>query len=126
MSFVTIEQDGSISVAARDVVEAKLALRELKFQKKALNVQKKEINEQMRQIRASYTDTVRRRNSKFIGGGFLGKVIRGVQTANRDNNRHNLAVALAPCEQRKQWLEAVAQRIEQSILRVEFYISQNS
>lgn len=63
MNFVTIEQDGSITVAARNVDEARLALQDLKFQKKAVNLQKKEVNEQMRQIRASYTDT----ESHYIG-----------------------------------------------------------
>lgn len=126
MNFIEISQDGSVSIAAKDVGEAKLALKELKFQKKALNTQKKEINEQIRQIRVSYTAHTRHRGSRFIGGGWLGRIVRAGQTVSRDNDRSELANMIAPYEQKKQWLESASIRIDKAVLQVEFYIHENS
>ncbi len=126
MSYVKLLADGKISIAAKSVGEAKIALKELKIKKKELQVQKKEISEQIRCIRASYTDTNLRRGSKMHGGGWLGKVVRAVQTAERDNARHNLASNIAPYEEKKRWIESALISIDKGILVVEDFILQHS
>jgi hypothetical protein len=125
-SFVDISPDGEISVRANSVPEAKLALKELKLKKKELSLLKKQVTEQERQIRAAYTDEVRRRGTKFQGGGGIGKFVRLAQTASRDAARHNLAQQLAPHEQQKRKIEAMKSAIEQLILQVEMFIHNNS
>jgi hypothetical protein len=125
-SLVEISQSGEISVRANSVPQAKLALKELKLKKKELSLLKKQVTEQERQIRATYTDEVRRRGSKFHGGGSIGRFIRLAQTASRDSARANLAQQLAPFEEQKRKIEAMRSAIEQLILQVEAFILNNS
>lgn len=75
-SYVTFTPSGEIIVRANTVAEAKLALKELKLKKKEQSILKKQLMEQERQIRATYTDTVRRRGSKFQSGNTVGKYVR--------------------------------------------------
>lgn len=118
--------DGSISISVKSVGEAKIALKELKLKKKELQVQKKEIAEQIRQIRAAYTDANLRRGSKMRGGGWVGKVVRAWQTAERDSSRQNLASAIAPFEERKQWIENALIKVDKATLLIESFILENS
>lgn len=118
--------DGKISIAVKSVAEAKIALKELKIKKKELQVQKKEISEQIRCIRASYTDTNLRRGSKMRGGGWVGKLVRTWQTAERDSARHNLANNIAPYEEKKRWIESALISIDKGVLVIENFILQHS
>jgi len=125
-SFVTISPDGQITVEARSLQEAKLALKELKLKKKELSLLKRQVTEQERAIRAGYTDAVRRRGSKIQGGGGIGRFIRMMQTASRDSARRNLAEQLAHYEQERRRIESMKSAIDQLILQVESIILRNS
>ncbi len=118
-SFVTITADGDLRVSARSVAEAKIAIKELKLKKKEYALVKREITQRQKQIRAEYTDSVRQRGSKFRGGGSIGRLVRTVQTINRDADRRTLAQELAPLEQQKNGVEAIINAIDQAILQVE-------
>lgn len=126
MSYINLLTDGKIRIAVKSVAEAKIALKELKIKKKELQVQKKEISEQIRCIRASYTDTNLRRGSKMRGGGWVGKVVRTWQTAERDGARQNLANNIAPYEEKKRWIESALISIDKGVLIIEDFISQHS
>jgi len=125
-SFVTIASSDQIRVSAQSVAEAKIAIKELKLKKKEYALAKREISQQQKQIRAEYTDAVRQRGSKFIGGGNIGRIVRTVQTINRDADRRALAQQLAPLEQQKNAIDTVVNAIDQAILQVEMYIVNNS
>lgn len=125
-NFVTITNDGKVSVSFQSIAEAKISIKELKLKKKEYSLVKREISQQQKQIRAEYTDTVRRRGSKVKGGGSLGKFIRTVQTANRDAERSALARQLAPLEQQKNDIDEIINAIDQASLQVEKYILGNS
>lgn len=81
VSYVDVSPNGEIIVTAKTVAEAKLAIKELKLRKKELSLLKRQVAEQERAIRAEYTHNVRHRGSKLQGGGWIGPVIRDVQTA---------------------------------------------
>ncbi len=98
-TYVTISDDGHISARYCNVGEARLALKELRLLKKQLALAKRQVKQQQKATRAEHTDYVRRRGSKFIGGGGIGRFIRTVQTISRDHTRYQLANSLAPLEQ---------------------------
>jgi len=125
-SFVTTTNNGEVCVSARTVAEAKIAIKELKLKKKEYTLMKREISQQQKQIRAEYTDKVRQRGSKFRGGGSIGGLVRTVQTINRDADRRALAQELAPLEQQKCTVNAMINAIDQTILKVEKSIMENS
>jgi hypothetical protein len=126
MTHIKLLTDGKISITVKSVAEAKIALKELKIKKKELQVQKKEISERLRCIRSSYTDTNLRRGSKMRGGGWLGKVVRTWQTAERDNARQSLANNIAPYEEKKRWIESALISVDKGILIIENFILQHS
>ena len=109
--------------ACKSSSEANLRKKELKLQKKELSLRKKEIIQQQKVIRAGYTDHIRRIGSKVRGGGKLGKIVRGVQTLNRDNKRRELARDLKPLEDEKQFIELEIFQIEKAILEIEKYLA---
>lgn len=125
-SFVTITDSGELSVSARSVAEAKIAIKELKLTKKEYALMKREIAQQQKQIRAKYTDKVRQRGSKFRGGGGIGRIVRTIQTVNRDADRRTLAQELMLLENQKNDVEAIINAIDQTILKVERFIVENS
>lgn len=125
-SFVSITDDGELRVSARSVAEAKIAIKELKLKKKEYALVKREISQNQKQIRAEYTEQVRQRGSKFRGGGSIGRIVRTVQTINRDADRRTLAQQLAPLEQQKNVVDAMINAIDQTILQVERFIVENS
>jgi hypothetical protein len=125
-SFVTTTADGELRVSVRTVAEAKIAIKELKLKKKEYALVKREITQRQKQIRAEYTDSVRQRGSKFSGGGSIGRLVRTVQTINRDTDRRTLAQELAPLEEQKNAVEAITNEIDQAILQVEKFIIENS
>jgi hypothetical protein len=108
------------------VAEAKIAIKELKLKKKEYVLVKREISQQQKQIRAEYTDQVRQRGSKFRGGGNMGRLIRTVQTVNRDADRRSLAQKLAPLEEQKNTIDTIINAIDQTILQLERFIVENS
>lgn len=77
---MTIADNSELSVSARSVAEAKIAIKELKLKKKEYALVKREISQQQKQIRAEYTDRVRQRGSKLRGCGSIGGFVRTVQT----------------------------------------------
>ena len=69
---------------------------------------------------------MRQRGSKLRGGGSIGRLVRTVQTVNRDADRRNLAQQLAPLEQQKNTVDGIINAIDQTILQVEKFIIENS
>lgn len=125
MNHTNLLPTGKVSISVKSVAEARLALIELKIQKKDIQIRQKEVLEQLRVIRSEYTDVNLRRGSKLQGGGWLGRIVRLVQTVNRDQHRYDLAVEIAPYEERRQWMEAALISIEKATLVLEKYIAQN-
>ncbi len=123
MNHATLLSSGNVSLTIKSVAEAEIALKELKLQKKALQVQKKEIAEEIRCIRVAHTDVNLRRGSKMQGGGWLGRVVRLWQTAERDTHRYSLATKIAPYEERKQLLEKSLISIDKALLIVQNYVA---
>lgn len=125
-SFVTITANGKLHVSAQSVAEAKIAIKELKLKKKEYNLVKREISQNQKRIRAEYTQMVRQRGSKVMGGGSIGRFVRTVQTIQRDSDRRALAQQLAPLEQQKNAVEVIINAIDQAILQIERYIVEHS
>ena len=119
VSLVTFAANGQVRVDARSAAEAKAAIRELKAKKKELSLSKRAIMQKQREIRAAYTDLVRRRGSKFIGGSSVGRIIRTFQTMNRDAARRQLANELAPLEQQRSRIEAWSMAIDSVIIQLQ-------
>lgn len=125
-TFVKITDDGELHISAKSVVEAKIAIKEMKLKKKEYALVRREISQRQKQIRVEYTDQVRQRGSKFRGGGSIGRLVRTVQTINRDADRRSLAQELAPLEQQKNTVETIINSIDQGILQIEKFIFENS
>jgi hypothetical protein len=125
-SFVMITDDGKLHISVQSLAEAKIAIKELKLKKKEYAFVKREISQQQKIIRAEYTDRVRQRGSKLRGGGTIGRLVRTVQTINRDADRRALAQQLAPLEQQKNAVDGVINTIDQAILKIERYIIEKS
>lgn len=122
--YVTISDHGQISVNYRNAGEAKSALKELGLLRKHLALEKRRLKERQRATRAQYTDDVRRRAPKFIGGGQVGQFIRAAQTISRASARYELANVLAPLEKKAQEIEAAQHALESVTLQVKAYIVQ--
>lgn len=125
-NFVTISDDGRINISVQSLAEAKLAIKALKLKKKEYALVKRELTQQQKIIRAEYTDKVRQQGSKVRGGGSVGRLVRTVQTINRDADRRALAQRLAPLEEQKNAVDAIITAIDQAILQLEKYIVGNS
>lgn len=122
VSYISGEPMSGLTILATNTKEARFALKELRLLKKQTAARKRDINLGQRAIRAQYTHEVRRRGSKFIGGGGVGRFIRVVQTGWRDQVRRDLAAALAPLEASKERIDAQLQAIERAIIQVESYL----
>jgi hypothetical protein len=118
-SYITMTPSGQIAVHARNAAEAKLAIRELRAKKKEISLTKRAIMQEQREIRAAYTNLVRRRGSKFIGGGSVGGIVRAFQTWNRDAARSQLATELAPLEQQRSRIETWIMAIDSVIIQLQ-------
>jgi cobalamin biosynthesis Co2+ chelatase CbiK len=125
-SFVNISNNGDLNVSAKSVAEAKIAIKELKLNKREYALAKREISQQQKLIRAEYTNSVRQKGSKFIGGGGFGRLVRTVQTISRDADRRTLAQELAPLEQHKNAIDCIINAIEQAVLQLEKFIIEKS
>jgi cobalamin biosynthesis Co2+ chelatase CbiK len=124
-SFVNISDNGDLHVSAKSLAEAKIAIKELKLKKREYALVKREISQKQKSIRAEYTNSVRQKGSKFIGGGGFGRLVRTVQTISRDADRRTLAQELAPLEQQKNAIEGIVNAIEQATLQLERFIIEN-
>jgi hypothetical protein len=120
-SYVTFTQDGQIHVDVRNRAQAKMAVRELRTKKKELALAKRAITQELRKIRAGYTHHVRRRGSKLIGGGSVGRIIRAVQTIDRDAVRRQLAHDLAPLEEHRSRIEGAILAIDCLMIQLQHY-----
>ena len=124
--YVTVDRNGCIQVNVQTVAEGRIAIKELRLLKKALAVRKREVTSQQKEIRAGYTDHVRRRRSKVVGGGGIGRFIRVLQTVSRDNTRNNLAKSLEPLEGDKQKIEAASNAVDRAIVQMEEFVLRGS
>lgn len=109
----------TISIEAKSVDEAKLALKQMRIIKAELGIRKRAVAAEQKTIRADYTNYVRSRGSLLRGGGGIGGIIRLLKIKSRDNKRAELAVRLAPLEESKQSLERQILLVEAAILRVQ-------
>ncbi|KAM3097435.1 hypothetical protein ACKFKG_08010 [Phormidesmis sp. 146-35] len=121
-----IADDGRINISAQSPAQAKIAIKALKLKKKEYALVKRELTQQQKVIRAEYTDQVRQQGSKVRGGGSIGRLVRTVQTINRDADRRALAQQLAPLEEQKNGVDGIIMTIDQAILQLEKYIIENS
>ena len=126
MSYVNLLEDGKISIVAKSLGEAKIALKELKIKKKELQVQKKKFLKKYDVFELLTRTLIFGAVLKCAAAGWLGKVVRAAQTAERDNARHNLASNIAPYEEKKRWIESALISIDKGILVVEDFILQHS
>lgn len=125
-SFITMAPNGSISVMATSKDEHRLALGELKQKKKECALLKRQISEQIRLLKTEYAQEVRMRNSKFRGGGTIGRLIRGFQTVERDSRRQELGAELEPLEQQQADAIAMELAIDKMILQIQMHLDINS
>ena len=109
----------TISVDARSLAEARIAIKQLRTLKAELGIKRRLLAAEQKQIRASYTEYVRTRGSVVRGGGGLGGIVRLIQTRSRDNHRAELARQLAPLEEQKALLERQILLAEKTILQVQ-------
>jgi len=119
---VLFDDDGNLCVKYSCATTADSAIKELRLLKRMLVVQKRDATNKAKEIRAGYTDHVRRRGSKLVGGGGFGRFIRAVQTASRDGDRRKLAESLAPIESAKQRIDRTVVEIDAKILEINHYI----
>ncbi len=112
-------REGCFEFNVRSKAECKLAIQAIRVKKTEVQLAKKENMEEQRQVRAAYTDYVRRRGSRYPGGGRLGKFVRLIQTMSRDQQRLALANELAPYENRRREFEALLMACERGICEAE-------
>jgi hypothetical protein len=120
--FVTVDGNGHIDVRVRNAAEGKAAIKELRLLKKALALRKRLVTNQQQAIRAKYSDQVRRRGSKYIGGGLLGRLARIGQTFSRDHARRELANALQPLEAEKQRIQSAMDGVDRKMTEVQAFV----
>lgn len=120
--YITVASNGRISVNANSAAEANAAIKELRILKKSFALQKRAVLDRQKAIRAKYTDQVRRRGSKFRGGGGFGRFIRNMQTISRDSSRSELARQLEPLENEKQRLEHAIAQVDSLITQVQSHL----
>lgn len=114
---------GEYSFRLTSIADAKLAIKQLRAIKKSLQLQKRAVMQQQREIRAAYTEAIRQRGSKFIGGGTIGRVIRAFQTYGRDAARRQLAEELAPLEHQRSVIDSNILQVDAAILQAQVYIA---
>ncbi|HXI18813.1 MAG TPA: hypothetical protein VNM48_20805 [Chloroflexota bacterium] len=124
--LVNFEPDGSINLHAKNVEQAKLALKELKLRKKELAIMKKEAAAEAREIRAAATDKNLRRGPAMRGGGSFGRFLRGMDASGRAGDRQTLAKNLAPHEAQRARIDQMLLAVDKAVIQVETYIVKNS
>lgn len=122
--YVNITRNGNVVVNAQNAAEAVTAIKELRILKTELSLRKRNIHLHQQAIRASYTDTVRRRGSTFRGRGGIAQFIRALQTGSRNGARYNLAKSLRPYENEKQSLEVLLIAVNRRMAELDIYIRQ--
>lgn len=125
MPYAWVEDNGTVRTQFDTVAEAKIAIKELRLEKKDWNVTKKDVAAQIAAIRADYRSEVAQRGSKVQGGGGFGRFLRGMQTASRDNRRAKVDEAIRPLEEHKADLDRVLTNIDSVILQLERYVLEN-
>jgi len=124
MPYAWVEDDGTVRANATTVPEAKIAIKELRLEKKDWTVTKKDIAAQVAAIRADYRSEVAQRGGKVQGGGKFGQFARSMQTISRDNRRAKLDKDIRPLEAHKAALDRVLTNIDAVILQLERHILQ--
>lgn len=114
-----VSRKAQVKPVTYELAEIKQAIKELRAEKKSLALEKRLVMQEQREIRQHYTQTVRNRGSKFIGGGSIGRTIRVFQTVHRDGVRRQLADALAPLERKRTRIEEEMLVIDSQILKLE-------
>lgn len=122
---VLFQPDGSVVLNVHSANDAIIAVKELKVRKKELLLERKYVRQRIRELKADYAQEVRMRNSKFQGGGKLGRIIRMVQTANRDSIRQSFGLQLDPLNDECLNLENRILFIDNAMHQLEVYLSKN-
>lgn len=117
-----IINDSSVQVNAKNPAEAAIALKELKIKKKEYGIIKRNLNAQKREIRSSFNHQTAQRGPKFMGGGGLGRLIRGIQTISRANARAEVSNQIAPLEVQSQEIDSIILAIDSAIVQLEAYL----
>lgn len=114
-NWITVWFNGRIDCRYGDRADINSVIKSLCLAKKQTRTSISQLGTELKRIRSQYTDHVRRRGSKFRGGGSLGRVIRDIQTYSRDQTRHSLAEAIRPMTLRQQHLERLVAAIDQHV-----------
>jgi hypothetical protein len=104
---VQVLENGDIKIQAKNIDEAKVAIKELKLRKKQLALSKKELSNQIAQIRANYRLESAKRGSMMRGGGGLGKFVRGMEQINRNAARIQKEKSIDPLEKQKAHMDNI-------------------
>lgn len=116
--------------AGMDVAEivraAKLAIKDLKLQKKEQVAGKKMVTSQIAQKRAEHRSRAAHSTSPVRLPGTFGKVMRGVERASKVAMRAQLDNAIRPQESEKLEIEKQIALIDRRILELERYVLENS
>lgn len=104
-----------IEVSVSSHSQAKLAIKQLRLEKRRLGLEKKQADAAMKAIRAE----VGKSSPMVRGGGALGNTVRAFQRLGRENARQRLAEALAPHQQRKAEIDRLLVNIDTMILSLE-------
>lgn len=99
--------------------EIKLAITQLKPEKKQQAIEKEAVTTEMAQLRAAHQLQLERQGSMMRGGGSTGKWVRNMQRVSRDNDRRHHAQALAPLEKRKEEIERAMLELDREIAQLQ-------
>jgi len=111
--------EGEMAVRVTTAAEAKLAIKELKLKKKEYAIQKKQVAAEIAAIRAAHRSRTAQRGTKVRGGGGAGRFVRGIQTAQRDNDRANTDRQIQGYERQKMAIETAMTELDRAILQLE-------
>ncbi len=120
--LVTYYEDGRVSVSVESAAEARQVIKSLRLKKRELIATKKQVTGAMTSLRAQHQSRVAQRGSKVRGRGTLRRLVRAVQTIERDADRRNVDDILQPLRLQAEKLEAGMLQLDQAILRLEEYI----
>jgi hypothetical protein len=107
------------ALATTDPAEVKLAIKQLKLEKKEIAQVKQEAAAHIAEIRADYSSRVAQRGSMVRGGGTLGKLARNYQRAHRDADRRAVDEAIQPYQAQKEAVDRASQTLDRYILLLE-------
>ncbi len=122
--IVWFADNGDIHLNVNSVAEAKLAIKQLKLQKKDVALQKRRVQQEITGINAQRRDQLARQGRMPRGGGGLGRTVRAFEGFSRDQQKAQHEQRLGPYQAQKARLESYALHLDKAIHHLETYILQ--